>query len=64
MNILAITQIYPQPDDVGDDRPTSTVEYFGREWTKQGHKVMVIHCPSKFPIVFYLLPSSVKDILQ
>ena len=61
MNILAITQIYPQPDDVGDDRPTSTVEYFGREWVKQGHNVMVIHCPSRFPIVFYLLPTSIKD---
>ena len=61
MNILAITQIYPQPDDVGDDRPTSTVEYFGREWFKQGHNVMVIHCPSKFPVVFYLLPASIKD---
>lgn len=61
MNILAITQIYPQPDDVGDDRPTSTVEYFGREWVKQGHNVMVIHCPSKFPVVFYLLPASIKD---
>ena len=61
MNILAITQIYPQPDDVGDDRPTSTVEYFGREWVKQGHNVMVVHCPSKFPIVFYLLPAAIKD---
>lgn len=61
MNILAITQIYPQLDDVGDDRPTSTVEYFGREWVKQGHNVMVIHCPSKFPVVFYLLPASIKD---
>ena len=61
MNILAITQIFPQPDDVGDDRPTSTVEYFGKEWVKQGHNVIVIHCPSKFPVVFYLLPASIKD---
>lgn len=61
MNIVAITQIYPQPDDVGDDRPTSTVEFFGREWVKQGHNVMVFHCPSKFPIIFYLLPTFIKN---
>ena len=64
MNILAITQIYPQSDDVGDDRPTSTVEYFGREWTKQGNRVMVIHCPSKFPLFFYLFPSALKDVFS
>lgn len=61
MNIVAITQIYPQPDDVGDDRPTSTVEFFGVEWVKQGHNVMVFHCPSKFPIIFYLLPAAIKE---
>ena len=61
MNIVAITQIYPQPDDVGDDRPTSTVEFFGVEWVKQGHNVMVFHCPSKFPIFFYLLPAAIKE---
>lgn len=64
MNILAITQIYPQPDDVGDDRPTSTVEYFGREWIKQGHSVMVIHCPSRFPLPYYLIPKDLKDKLS
>lgn len=61
MNILAITQIYPQPDDVGDDRPTSTVEYFAKQWVKQGHNVTVIHCPSKFPLLFYLMPKGIKD---
>lgn len=63
MNILIITQLYPQPDDVGDNKPTRTVEYFAKEWVKSGHKVIVAHCPSKFPFVFYLIPPKIKDKL-
>ena len=47
MNILILTQLYPQPDDVGDNKPTRTVEYFAKEWVALGHKVIVAHCPSK-----------------
>ena len=56
MNILVITQLYPQPDDVGDNKPTRTVEYFAKEWVKSGNKVIVAHCPSRFPFIFYLIP--------
>ena len=61
MNILVITQMYSQPDDVGDNKPTKTVNYFVKEWVAMGHNVVVMHCPSKFPLVLYLLPSFVKD---
>lgn len=61
MNILVITQMYPQPDDVGENKPTKTVEYFAKEWVAKGNQVVVIHCPSKFPLFFYLLPNSLKD---
>jgi glycosyltransferase involved in cell wall biosynthesis len=63
MNILVITQLYPQPDDVGTNKPTKTVEYFAKEWIMSGHDVYVIHCPSKFPLVFYYAPKFVKNIL-
>lgn len=63
MNILVITQLYPQPDDVGDNKPTRTVEYFAKEWVKDGHKVIVAHCPSKFPFLFYLIPPKIKNKL-
>ena len=63
MNILMITQLYPQPDDTGDNKPTRTVEYFAKEWVKEGHKVIVIHCPSKFPLLFYLIPAPVQNRL-
>lgn len=62
MNILVITQMYSQPDDVGDNMPTKTVNYFVKEWIAMGHKVMVLHCPSKFPLVMYLIPNSIKNI--
>lgn len=61
MNILVITQMYSQPDDVGDNKPTKTVNYFVKEWVAMGHNVVVMHCPSKFPIALYLLPTSVKE---
>ena len=61
MNLLVITQMYSQPDDTGDNKPTKTVNYFVREWVQMGHRVVVMHCPSKFPLAFYLLPKAVKE---
>ncbi len=61
MNILVITQMYSQPDDVGENKPTKTVNYFVKEWTAMGHDVVVAHCPSKFPVILYLLPTSIKE---
>jgi glycosyltransferase involved in cell wall biosynthesis len=63
MNILLITQLYPQPDDIGDNKPTKTVEYFANEWRKSGHNIYVIHCSSKFPFLFYYAPKFVKRLL-
>lgn len=61
MNILVVTQMYSQPDDVGENKPTKTVNYFAKEWVASGHRVVVMHCPSKFPIAYYLVPSAIKD---
>ncbi len=61
MNILVITQMYSQPDDIGDNKPTKTVNYFVREWSEMGHKVIVMHCPSRFPLLLYLLPAVIKE---
>ena len=61
MNILVITQMYSQPDDVGDNKPTKTVNYFVKEWTAMGHSVVVMHCPSKFPLILYKLPNKLKE---
>lgn len=61
MNILVITQMYSQPDDVGDNKPTKTVNYFVKEWVKAGNKVFVIHCSSKFPLPMYFIPETIKN---
>lgn len=63
MKILVITQLYPQPDDYGDNKPTKTVEYFAKEWVRKGHEVVVAHCSSKFPLPFYFIPPSIKNKL-
>lgn len=61
MKILVITQMYSQPDDIGDNKPTKTVNYFVKEWVAAGHKVIVMHCPSKFPLICYAIPKYVKE---
>lgn len=53
--------MYSQPDDVGDNKPTKTVNYFVKEWVAMGHSVIVMHCPSKFPIILYKLPDTIKN---
>lgn len=60
MNILVITQLYPQIDDAGGYKITHTVEYFCKEWVKEGHNVYVVHVPSRFPSIYYHAPSFIK----
>lgn len=59
MNILVITQMYSQPSDDGGYKPTKTVNYFVKEWMEMGNNVVVMHCPSKFPLLFYKIPSAI-----
>lgn len=63
MNILVISQLYPQPDDTGGYKITHTVEYFCKEWINEGHKIVVVHVPSKFPSFYYHAPSFIKNRL-
>lgn len=63
MKILLLSQIYPQPDDTAGYVPTKTVAYFARDWVKSGHEVVVIHCQSRFPLPYYLIPDRLKKRL-
>lgn len=63
MKILLLTQIFPEPDDIDGYVPTKTVAYFARDWVKLGNEVMVVHCQSKFPIIYYLIPRIIKQKL-
>lgn len=63
MNILALTSVYPQPDDNGAVI-TPTVKYFCDKWSEAGHRVIVIHSSSSFPAVFYAVPESIRKKME
>ena len=63
MNILALTSVYPQPDD-GDDVVTPTVQYFCNKWAEAGHCVFVIHSNSRFPALAYKVPVGIRQKLS
>ncbi len=43
MNILLISNLYPEPSEYGISPDTKAVHYFAVEWIKQGHNVLVLH---------------------
>ena len=53
--------MYPQPDSRIE---TPTVEYFAKEWGDMGHRVLVVHCPSSFPLLCYCVPKTVYRLLS
>ena len=63
MNILLMTNSMKQPDDTYSGK-TDVVFYFAKEWAKAGHRVVVIHSETKFPIVYYLVPKSIISKMQ
>ena len=63
MNILALTSTYPQQDDNGTV-VTPTVQYFCEQWAKTGHRVIVIHSNSCFPLLFYTIPLKLRMKLE
>lgn len=63
MNILLMTNSMKQPDDTYPGK-TDVVFYFAKEWSKAGHRVVIIHNESKFPLVYYLAPKKLITKLQ
>lgn len=63
MNILALTSVYPQPDD-GKEIVTPTVKYFCEKWAETGHNIIVIHNNSCFPRLFYMIPNRMRKRLS
>lgn len=63
MKILALTSVYPQPDD-GKEIVTPTVKYFCDKWVEMGHDVIVIHNNTSFPRLFYCIPDCLRSKLS
>ena len=61
-SILVLTSLYP--DLYFKTNTTPVVHYFCKEWVKAGHKVLVIHNQNKFPLLFYILPKFLKNLIE
>lgn len=62
MNILVLTSVYPSTDDKNENT-TKVVQYFAKEWVKQGHVVKVIHNAHKYPWCIHFIPKRIKYYL-
>lgn len=63
MRILLLTSVY-KDDSLGNlDESTLIVNYFARDWVKQGHEVVVIHNSHRYPRIVHALPKSIKKKL-
>ncbi|MEN6600546.1 MAG: glycosyltransferase [Rectinema sp.] len=60
MNILVLTSVYPSEDDKNQDA-TKVVRYFVQEWSKDGHRIIVIHNIHRYPSIIHKLPNSIKQ---
>jgi hypothetical protein len=58
MDILILTSVYPQKDDLPNAGVTPVVHYFAKEWVKTGHNVVVIHNANRYPNIINRLPES------
>lgn len=62
MNILMLTNVYPHPEDINEDR-TAVIAFFARKWVEQGHKVIVVVNSTKFPKAYYYVANKFSRIL-
>lgn len=62
MNILVLTNEYPY-DKYPRKNWTKTVNYFAREWVKQGHRVVAIVNATYFPSAYYGFANTFKGVI-
>lgn len=65
MNILLISNLYPEPVEFGIPPDTKAVHYFAKDWVQKGYSVLVLH-PYWNPLgqikrVFRFRNSSIKE---
>lgn len=58
MNILLMTNTMKQPDDTYSSK-TDVVFFFAKEWVRAGHRVVIIHSETKFPLMYYWIPKPI-----
>ena len=60
MSCLLLTNSRKQPDDIYSSK-TDVVCFFAKEWAKAGHRVVIIHSETKFPLFYYWIPKSIAS---
>jgi len=60
MNILLMTNSMKQPDDAYSSK-TDVIFFFAKEWAKAGHRVVIVHNETKFPLLYYWIPKPVAS---
>lgn len=62
MNILVLTNIYPNDLDKNPDR-TKVISFFAQQWLKMGHNVFVIVNSAAFPSMYYKIGSKFSKLI-
>ncbi len=60
MNILVLTSVYPDSENVANENVTKVVKYFAESWLGAGHDVFVVHNAHRYPMFVHRLPKSLK----
>ena len=63
MKILMLTSVYKDQSLGNKDTSTNIVNSFVKEWTKQGHEVIVIHNSHCYPRFIHEIPAKLKKSL-
>lgn len=63
MRILMLTSVYKDQSLGNKDTSTNIVNSFVKEWTKQGHEVIVIHNSHCYPRFIHEIPAKLKKSL-
>lgn len=64
MNILILTSVYRDESLGKRDRSTNIVNSFVKEWSRQGHSIIVIHNSHSYPRFIHDLPKRIKSKLE
>lgn len=64
MNILIITSYYPTFDIDYDDPRTKFLYYYGYEWTRLGHRVLILHSTPKYPALISSAAEKIEKLFK
>lgn len=64
LNILVLTSVYKDEENTKYDTSTNIVNSFVHDWSKMGHRVIVVHNSHMYPSFIHRLPIFIKKKLE